>query len=385
MENQNVSQKKKITVMQCRSTYTTGGGPDKTVLLSAEKHNLEKFDIVLVYLRGAKDHEFQVAKWAKNRGLNVHEVLEYKKIDFDNFRQIYRLIKRNQVDIFHSRDYKTAVIAYVLSWFFPRMKLLFTAHLWHDQDSYKMKFYTWLNLRALKRFHKVIAVSHALKEFMIERGVDANKITVVHNSIDIDEWKRGHVGSTIRKEYQIPESAKVVGYVGRLRYEKDMPTLLTVAQNVIRQRPDTYFIIIGDGPERENLEQQVRDMELTEKILFLGFRKDTMNAYAAMDVFASASLTEGTPNTVLEAFAMEVPVIHTEVGGVGEIVEDGHDAILVQPGDIDGITKAVLSVLNDEEKAKMLRENGRKSVCTKYSFMNRLKTLEGIYEELANR
>ena len=75
-------------------------------------------------------------------------------------------------------------------------------------------------------------------------------------------------------------------------------------------------------------------------------------------------------------------MIHTEVGGVGEIVQDGYDAILVQPGDVEGITQAVLSVLNDEEKARMLRENGRKSVCTKYSFTNRLKSLEAIYESL---
>ncbi len=377
------SPQNKITIMQCRSTYTTGGGPDKTVLLSAEKHDPEKFNIVLVYMRGAKDHEFQVAKWAREKGLDVHEVLEHKKIDFNNFRQIHRLIREYQVDIYHSRDYKTCVIGYILSWFNPRMKLLFTAHLWHDQDSMKMKFYTWLNLMTLKKFHKVIAVSEALKQFMSERGVDREKITVVHNSIDVDAWKRENITNNIREEFQIPATSKVVGYVGRLRYEKDISTLLNVAERVIQVHPESCFLIIGDGPVRKESEEQVQRMGLTDKILFPGFRKDTMNVYAALDVFVSASLTEGTPNTVLEAFAMEVPVIHTEVGGVGEIVQDGYDAILVQPGDIEGITQAVLSVLDNEEKARMLRENGRKSACIKYSFANRLKTIEAIYEEVA--
>jgi glycosyltransferase involved in cell wall biosynthesis len=373
--------KKKINVLQCRSTYTTGGGPDKTVLLIGEKANPERFNIILMYMRGANDTEFQITKWAKEKGLIIHEVLEHKKLDFDNLRQINRLIREYQIDIYHARDYKTCFIGYLLSKIHPRMKLVFTAHGWII-DSTKQKFYTRLNLFSLKRYHRSIAVSEATRQLMIDNGIDKDKIVVVHNAIDVDTWTRENVTSTIREELHIPVTSKIVGVVGRLRYEKDIPTTLRVAEKVINERPDTYFLLVGDGPCRAEAEQQVQQMRLSEKILFLGFRKDTMNIYAALDVFASTSLTEGTPNTVLEALAMEVPIVHTDVGGVHEMIEDGYDGILCKVGDVNGIAQAILSILNDEEKATMLRERGRQTVCTKFSFANRLKAIEAIYEDL---
>jgi glycosyltransferase involved in cell wall biosynthesis len=382
MNNQHNAFKKKIHVMQCRSTYTTGGGPDKTVLLIAEKANPEKFQIILMYMRGADDAQFQIGHWAREKGLTIHEVLEHGKLSFANLKEIHQLLQHYQIDILHTRDYKTAIVGYLLSFFNPKVKLLFTSHLWQDLDSLKMKVYTWLNLFALRKYHKVIAVSEDLRDFMIQRGVAAEKITVLHNAIDVDAWKRKNVPSTIREELQISPQSHVIGIVGRLRYEKDLPTTLRVAQKVIQELPDTYFLLVGDGPDRATLEQQVQDMGLTDKIRFLGFRKDTMKIYAGMDVFASTARIEGTPNTALEAMAMEVPVVYTRVGGVGEIIQDGYDGLLYEIGDAEGIAQGILSILTDNEKAVMLRENARQSVCQKFSFAKRLNAIETIYEEL---
>ncbi|PID58039.1 hypothetical protein CSB45_04945 [candidate division KSB3 bacterium] len=371
-----------INIMQCRSTYTTGGGPDKTVLLIAEKANPAKFTHVLMYMHGAYDTDFQIGNWARAKGLTIHEVPEYKKLDLDNILRVRRLIKQHQIDIIHTRDHKTCVVGYLATLLNPRVKRLFTAHLWQDHDSLKMKFYTWLNLKLLKHYDKIIAVSCALKEFMVARGLPAEKITVIHNAIDTDAWQRTNVPETIRDELSLPVSAKVVGVVGRLRYEKDLPTTLKVAQRVIAERPDCYFLIVGDGPDRDELEQEVADLGLSENIRFLGFRHDTIKIYAGLDVFLSTARIEGTPNTALEAMAMEAPVIYTKVGGVGEIIQDGHDGLLFQVGDVDGISKAALNVLNDEALAEKLRKNGRQSVCEKFSFTQRLKAVEAVYESL---
>ncbi len=372
-----------INVLQCRSTYTTGGGPDKTVLLIAEKSDQTQFRQILMYMRGAEDHGFIIGKWARERGLTLHEVLEYKKLDFSNLREIHRLIKDYRIDVYHARDYKTCFIGYLLHIIHPKLKLVFTAHGWII-DSTKQRLYTWLNFRSLKAYHKMIAVSSATKQMMLDSGLPPEKIEIVLNAIDVETWTRERVTSTLREELQIPESHKIVGVVGRLRYEKDLPATIQVAQNVIRERPETHFLIVGDGPDRADAEKTVKELGLSENIRFLGFRKDAANIYAALDLFASTSLTEGTPNTVLEAFAMEVPIVHTAVGGVPELIEDGYDGILCNVGDVDGITRAILSILNDEEKAARLRENGRKTACTKFSFENRLKRLEAMYEELAH-
>ncbi len=372
--------KRKINVMQCRSTYTTGGGPDKTVLLIAEKADPEKFNMILMYMRNADDDKFMIAKWASEKGLTIHEVLEYKKLDFSNLKIIHRLIRQYQIDIYHARDYKTCFIGYLLSKIHPRIGLVFTAHGWII-DSTRQKFYTWLNLFSLKKYHKMIAVSQATKQMMLDSGLPEEKIEIVHNAIDVDTWKRENITPTIRDELVLPATSKIVGVVGRLRYEKDIPTTLKVAQKVIQKRPDTYFLIIGDGPDLDDAEKTVKAMGLTDKILFLGFRKDTINIYADLDVFVSTARTEGTPNTALEAMAMEVPVVYTAVGGVPELIEDGQNGILVNVGDIEGIAETILSLLNDDAKALKIGTNGRQTVCTKFSFASRLKKLESIYEE----
>ena len=376
--------KKKIHVMQCRSTYTTGGGPDKTVLLIGEQADREKFEITLMYMRGADDHDFQIGNWARERGLTIHEVLEHGKLDLANLKEIHHLLRRDQIDIMHARDYKTAIAGYILSFFNPQVKLVFTAHLWQDLDSMKMKFYTWLNLLVIrtKRYRKIIAVSDALKLFMMDKGIDGKKIIVLPNGIDVDAWDRTKVTSTIRDEFHIPPTAKIIGVVGRLRYEKDLPTTLNVAKTVIAQHPDTYVLLVGDGPDRQELEQHVRQIGLDDRILFLGFRKDTINVYAAMDIFLSTARTEGMPNTALEAMAMGVPVVYTNVGGVGELIQDGHDGLLFDIGDVEGMSQAIISFLTDSQKADAFRERARQSVCEKFSFAKRLKTLESIYEEL---
>lgn len=372
----------KINVMQCRSTYTTGGGPDKTVLLVAEKANPDKFNMVVMYMRGVRDNDFQIAKWARDRGLTVYEVLERGKFDIDNLFQINRLIRDHKIDIYHARDYKTCFFGLLLWLINPRMKLVFTAHGWII-DNTKQKLYTWLNIFSLKRYQKIIAVSKATKKIMVDRGIDKSKIDIVYNAIDVDQWCRGEILSTFRSELNISCKSKLVGIVGRLSNEKGVDTTLEVARHVIMSRPDTYFVLVGDGPIRSEVENKIRDLGLSSNVFLVGFRKDALNIYAGLDLFLSTSLTEGTPNTVLEAMAMEVPVVHTAVGGVPEMIEDGVDGILCKVGDVHGISQAVLTVLNDENTARRLREHGRRSVCTKFSLTTRMQIIESIYEQVA--
>jgi glycosyltransferase involved in cell wall biosynthesis len=373
---------RKINVMQCRSTYTTGGGPDKTVLLVAEKANPDKFNVIIMYMRGVRDNDFKIAKWARDKGLTVYEVLERGKFDFDNLLQINRLIRDHRVDIYHARDYKTCFFGLLLWLINPKMKLVFTAHGWII-DNTKQKLYTWLNLFSLKRYHRIIAVSKATKQIMVDRGVDETKIDIVYNAIDVDQWCTEKVLSTFRSELRLADKSKLVGVVGRLSSEKGVDTTLEVARRVISSRPDTYFVLVGDGPVRSEIENKIRDLGLASNVFLAGFRKDALNVYAALDLFLSTSLTEGTPNTVLEAMAMEVPIVHTAVGGVPEIIEDGVDGILCRVGDVQGITQAVLSVLDDENKAFRLRERGRQSACSKFSLTTRMQIIESLYEKVA--
>lgn len=196
--------------MEFRSTYGSGGGPDKTILLSAEKHDLQRFNVIVIYLRGESDSEFKIAKWALKKRIQFIEVKEKGIIDFKSILELNRIVKQYKIDIIHAHDYKTDIIAYLLSKVNRSVKLLSTAHGWTLEGS-KIAFYNWLNIFILRFFENIIAVSEATKKLMVKSGIDKRKITVIHNSIDIETWKKREEDGNLRKDLGLDEDIPVVG------------------------------------------------------------------------------------------------------------------------------------------------------------------------------
>ena len=122
-----------------------------------------------------------------------------------------------------------------------------------------------------------------------------------------------------------------------------------------------------------------KELGIKDAVIFTGRRTDLKNVYSSFDLFLTTSLTEGLPNTILEAMAMEVPVVATRVGGVPELIEDGENGVLCNKRDAGDITQKVLSLLTDQDRQKQLSARGRMAVETKFSFDNRLRSIEGYY------
>ena len=119
-----------INLLELRGTYTTGGGPDKTILLSAEKHNKDLVNPVVVYLRDINDDNFQIGQMAEGRGFKYIEVLDRSKIDIKCIIELNRIVKEYNIDIIHGHDYKTDMLAYILGLIHSKVHLVSTAHGW---------------------------------------------------------------------------------------------------------------------------------------------------------------------------------------------------------------------------------------------------------------
>lgn len=379
---------KKINVMEFRSTHTTGGGPDKTILVSASQHDKERFNIIVVYLKGEDDAGFKITKMAKDRGLNFVEVIEKGKIDIKSINHITHLIREHNIDILHAHDYKTNVLGYMISKMNSRLILLTTAHGWVEFVQQKQKFYNWLDFQAIKRFHKVIAVCEANKEKLIKNGVSPDKITVIYNAIDIDEWKECKDEKDIRKELLLEENIPLVGAIGRISPEKGLDTLLEAAVLVIKEVPETKFLIAGKGEgdeEEKRLKSYAKLLGIEKNIMFLGHRSDAKNIYNSLDVFTLPSLTEGLANTLLEAQAMGKPVVATDVGGNREIIVDKINGFLLQSKDVSTLAEKIIYLLKNKEVAREMGRQGRKIVCEKFSFTERLRKIEKLYITLVEK
>jgi len=235
-----------------------------------------------------------------------------------------------------------------------------------------------------KRSDKIITVSNSIKDVLIKKGgVKPNKITVIHNGIDLASMRCClDLKQKLKQRLGIDNTAQVIGCVGTLRSVKGHKYLIQSAPLILKERPSTYFILVGDGPLRNDLERLAEKLKVREKIMFLGYRPDIPELMSIFDIFILPSLSEGLSNVLLEAMATSKPVVATNVGGNPEVVEEGKTGLLVPPRDPQKIAEAVISLLNDEDKRLRMGENGLRRVKEKFSISKMVREYEKIYHEV---
>jgi glycosyltransferase involved in cell wall biosynthesis len=271
------------------------------------------------------------------------------------------------------------------------MKLVTTAHgplasfryFWASKNWRVRYVYDQVDLRILRYFDMVFMVSDTMRPLISRHRVDPGKMMWVRNAIDSTYFRRREgEGDALRHELGIPVSARVVGAVGRLNGEKDYPTLLRAAQRLLSHTPDLYFVIAGKGELAASLRHAAADMGVGERVRFVGHFHDVRPLFEMMDVYVLSSTREGLPNTVLEAMAMEVPIVATDVDGVKEAVTDQREAVVVPAQDAERLAAAIDLLLSDVKLRTRLVQTARRRVEAEFSFARRTRQIEDVYRRL---
>lgn len=209
-----------------------------------------------------------------------------------------------------------------------------------------------------------IAVANSHGEFMQQvEHFPAGKIHVIRNGIDTDRFRPSAAASIeIREELGLPESTPLIGIVAALRPEKNHRMFVEVAQRVVAKRADAHFLIVGDGPERQSIDQIRKELRIDDRVHFLGTRHDTERILAALDLFLLTSENEASPVSILEALACEVPVVSTDVGSIRETVVEGETGHSVPTGDVTGMAEHVVRLLGNTEPRQRIGRAGRRRV-----------------------
>ena len=173
-----------------------------------------------------------------------------------------------------------------------------------------------------------------------------------------------------------------MGFVGRLTPQKAPLAFVALIARLRRTRPDVHGVIAGDGPLRAEVERAVDAHGLGAWCRVLGARDDVAAVLAALDVFVLTSVSEGFPFVVLEAMALERPVVATAVNGVPEIVEPGVTGVLVERADGEALARAVLDTLADAERARAMGRAGRRRVQTCFTASRMVAETEAFYRDL---
>ena len=220
----------------------------------------------------------------------------------------------------------------------------------------------------------VVADASAIKRHLVQdHGIDAAKIEVIGSAVELEKFKPPRDGLKFRREIGVAADAPLIGNIGMIRPDKGQLVLVEAAQLVLEKRPDARFVIVGEGTgvlqRGIHVRNAIHRAGLAEKILMPGYRWDTPDIYAACDMIVIASLrTEASPIVLREAFASARPVIATRVGDIPEILQNGHNGLLVEPGDPQALASAILQFLCDTSLAKRCAANAFRYAAEHFSF-----------------
>ncbi len=217
----------------------------------------------------------------------------------------------------------------------------------------------------------VLAVSEGTRLELVHQGVAADMITVIGNGIDAGTW-------TPRFDRRQP----TVAVTARLSAEKGHELLLQAAKLVVLRTPYARFWLIGEGRLRQHLERQTAQMDLADKVRFLGFRSDLRELYEKVSVAASPSLYEGLPFAIMEFMAAGIPVVATDVAGHRDLVVHGETGLLVPPGDDLALADSLATLLEHPERARRMGLAGRQRVISCFGADVMAAKLVGCYRSL---
>ena len=232
----------------------------------------------------------------------------------------------------------------------------------------------------------IVTTSESIRQGMIDGGVRAEKIVSVPTGVDTDIFHPGVPKGGFRAELDIEPAAPLVGMVSVLRGDKGPDVFVRAAEIILGSRPDARFVLVGDGWMRRKLEATISGSRRPGGIMLAGYRRDVPNVLADLDVFVlPAKVPEGVPQAVLQAHAMKVPVVASDVGGINEVAVDGKTAITVPPGDAEKLAEAIVRTLTDRDTAKSFAEAGYELVTKRYTLPGMLNRMSKIYGGLCGK
>jgi phosphatidylinositol alpha-1,6-mannosyltransferase len=232
---------------------------------------------------------------------------------------------------------------------------------------------------------KIIAHCKHMKKTAIEAGLYENKINVIYNGVNLNEFNPEISGGKFRRELGIANNTNLIGMIGRIVPWKGYDDFIKAAKEVLKSIPDTKFVIVGEAPERSYLDKLIRlseELGVKDKIIFTGLYSDTPRVFASLDLFVLSSWEEPFARVVLEAQASGKPVIGTNTGGTPEQIIDKVTGLLVPPKNPAYLAEAIIKLLRDKEKAKQMGTAGRKRVEQLFSIEKHVKAVESIYRNL---
>lgn len=315
-------------------------------------------------------------------GFTVHSRLIRRRYDLSLIFKLRRLIEREAIDLVYARDELNVIVCGALAAALSGIPVVISEH--STIRPHRRRRIALVRRLLLPVIDRVIAVAEAHKEYLVRyEGLDPGKIQVIYNGVDPDRFEV--VPSTsLREELDMPRHAPTAGIVAVLRPEKAHDVFLEAAYLVNQALPSTYFLIVGDGPERERLERLADGLGMGSRVRFCGHRSDIPQILAELDVvvLSSDARRETFPMALLEAMAAGKPVVATRVGSIPEMVLDGITGYLVPLRSPADLAVRLRRLLEDAELRARMGARGRERVKRRFIAERMVRETEGLIEDV---
>ncbi len=371
-------------VFDARVVTGSGGGPDKTILNSPRFLEPLGYRMLCGYLTPPGDPGFaEIERKAAQYRAPLIAIPDRGATDWRIVPKLLKVCRDENVAIWHGHDYKTNALGLLLNRFRP-MRLVTTLHGWVKQTS-RTPLYYRIDRLCLRHYERVFCVSEDLFDAARRSGVPPHKCVLLENGIDTGEYTRRLGVAGAKAALGLPECEFLLGAVGRLSPEKGFDLLLRSVKTLREAGHPVRLVIVGEGDDRPRLEALTSELGLGEFVRFPGWLSDVRSHFEAMDLFVLSSLREGLPNVVLEAMALEVPLVATRIAGIPKLIRHGVNGWLVEPGDGSGLTAGIFRLLNDSDLRSQCAAAGRATIEARYGFDVRMRRLANAYDDLLAR
>ena len=315
----------------------------------------------------------------------VREINPWK--DFLASWKLYRRMKTEHYLIVHTHSSKAGILGRFAARLAGVPIIVHTVHGWsfHDHMSRGLRrIYISLEKYAASISDIMVVVTKNDITKGIEEGIgQTDQYRLIRSSIPIDEFDPGIFDrSLVRKELDIPQDVPVLGNIGRFSPQKNPLDWIRVADNVAKELPDCFFLLVGDGPLRTEVEELISTTNLAKRTIITGLRRDIPRMLSTIDVFLLTSLWEGLPRVIPQAMSMGIPVIANRADGTIEAVQDGITGYLCSPGDINGLARNCIRLLSDKKIRYKMGLSCQNYARREYNLDVMITQIESLYEEL---
>ncbi len=378
---------KPMKILHLITRLIVGGAQENTVY-TAQLLNPHLFDVDVI-CGPQTGSEGSLIEEALHKGIKLsilpELVRELNPIkDIIAFIKLFFILRTKGYPIIHTHSSKAGILGRFAAKLAGTPIIIHTIHGWSFHDYmpfWRRQLFITLEKIAASFTHRMIVVTQKDIEKGLRKGIGKpHQYILIRSAIPLDEFLHKSTDKTeLRLEFGIPPKVPVVGTVGRLSPQKNPLEWLEIAAKIAASKPNCYFLLVGDGPLRGEVENHIKKLNLQNRVILTGLRRDVPRLLSLMDVFLLTSLWEGLPRVLPQAMCVEVPIVAYASDGVAEIIKHDQTGLICAPGEINVAASYCLQILDSPDLRNKLIAQAKKLATEQFDLRSMIRQLEELY------